>query len=159
MCVQARHFEAGEYLAREGDRADEIFYIETGEVEICFSRRENVDEDLLDDAVCLLPAHYPRPFEVAWKPGTAVLSYQQGQATPTRTYASEPHFVSLECRRAMQRGDEQLQQSTHADLHAQEVSDSDDGEENPRRPRHPRSMLRTMYRAALRAAATMSSTQ
>ena len=39
------------YLAHEGARAEEIFYIEAGAVEICYSRRQAVDEDLLDDAV------------------------------------------------------------------------------------------------------------
>lgn len=52
MCwAQRREYAAGEYLAQEGERAEEIFYIEAGAVEICYSRRQAADEDLLDDAV------------------------------------------------------------------------------------------------------------
>lgn len=57
MCwAQRREYAAGEYLAQEGERAEEIFYIEAGAVEICYSRRQAADEDLLDDAV-RPPAH------------------------------------------------------------------------------------------------------
>lgn len=51
--MQAQTYAAGEYLAREGERAGEILYIECGAVEICYSRRQAADEDLLDDAVRL----------------------------------------------------------------------------------------------------------
>ena len=64
LFAQRREYAAGEYLAQEGERADEIFYIEAGAVEICYSRRQAADEDLLDDAVRPLqpwrfaPQHY-----------------------------------------------------------------------------------------------------
>ena len=48
---QRREYAAGEFLAQEGERAEEIFYIEAGAAEICYSRRQAADEDLLDDAV------------------------------------------------------------------------------------------------------------
>lgn len=48
---EERCYTRGGYLAREGEPADALFYIEEGEAEICFSRKQRADEDLVDDDV------------------------------------------------------------------------------------------------------------
>ena len=46
---EERCYKSGAYLAREGQAADSLLYIEEGEADICFSMRQRPDEDLLDD--------------------------------------------------------------------------------------------------------------
>ena len=46
---EERCYKGGAYLAREGQAADSLIYIEEGEADICFSMRQRPDEDLLDD--------------------------------------------------------------------------------------------------------------
>lgn len=46
---EERCYKSGAYLAREGQAADSLIYIEEGEADICFSMRQRPDEDLLDD--------------------------------------------------------------------------------------------------------------
>jgi hypothetical protein len=46
---EERCYKGGAYLAREGEAADSLIYIEDGEADICFSMRQRADEDLLDD--------------------------------------------------------------------------------------------------------------
>ena len=46
---EERCYKSGAYLAREGQAADSLIYIEDGEADICFSLRQRPDEDLLDD--------------------------------------------------------------------------------------------------------------
>jgi hypothetical protein len=48
---EERCYRKGGYLAKEGQPADTLFYIEEGEAEICFSRRQRADEDLVDEDV------------------------------------------------------------------------------------------------------------
>ena len=58
---EERCYKGGAYLAREGQAADSLIYIEEGEADICFSMRQRPDEDLLDDEeeVCaLLPLYF-----------------------------------------------------------------------------------------------------
>lgn len=45
---EERCYTRGGMLAREGDPADTLFYIEEGEAEICFSIKQRADEDLVD---------------------------------------------------------------------------------------------------------------
>jgi len=45
---EERCYKSGAYLAREGQAADSLIYIEEGEADICFSMRQRPDEDLLD---------------------------------------------------------------------------------------------------------------
>ena len=55
---EERCYKGGAYLAREGQAADSLIYIEEGEADICFSMRQRADEDLLDDEeeeVCTCP--------------------------------------------------------------------------------------------------------
>ena len=56
---EERSYSGGGLLAREGDPAEALFYVESGTVQICFPLRVRPDEDLVDDAV-----HYtahPKP--------------------------------------------------------------------------------------------------
>ena len=55
---EERCYKGGAYLAREGQAADSLIYIEEGEADICFSMRQRADEDLLDDEeeVCTCPS-------------------------------------------------------------------------------------------------------
>ena len=46
---EERCYKSGAYLAKEGQAADSLIYIEEGEADICFSMRQRADEDLLDD--------------------------------------------------------------------------------------------------------------
>ena len=46
---EERCYKGGAYLAREGQAADSLIYIEEGAADICFSMRQRPDEDLLDD--------------------------------------------------------------------------------------------------------------
>ena len=46
---EERCYKSGAYLAREGQAADSLIYIEEGAADICFSMRQRADEDLLDD--------------------------------------------------------------------------------------------------------------
>ncbi len=45
---EERCYTRGGMLAREGDPADTLFYIEEGEAEICFSIKQRADEDLVE---------------------------------------------------------------------------------------------------------------
>ncbi|CAL8468719.1 g8259 [Coccomyxa elongata] len=45
---EERCYTRGGMLAREGDPADTLFYIEEGEAEICFSIKQRADEDLIE---------------------------------------------------------------------------------------------------------------
>jgi CRP-like cAMP-binding protein len=46
---EERCYARGGLLAREGEPADSLFYVEEGTVEICFSRKQRPDEDLVDE--------------------------------------------------------------------------------------------------------------
>ena len=46
---EERCYKGGAYLAKEGQAADSLIYIEEGAADICFSMRQRADEDLLDD--------------------------------------------------------------------------------------------------------------
>ncbi len=48
---EQRSYHSGGLLAREGDPADALFYVEAGTVQVCFPLRVRPDEDLVDDAV------------------------------------------------------------------------------------------------------------
>ena len=58
---EERCYKGGAYLAREGQAADSLIYIEEGEADICFSMRQRADEDLLDDEeeVCVFRCNLP----------------------------------------------------------------------------------------------------
>ena len=67
---EERCYKGGAYLAREGQAADSLIYIEEGEADICFSMRQRADEDLLDDEeeeeVCTCPS---RTEDIITNPG------------------------------------------------------------------------------------------
>lgn len=50
---EERCYANGGSLAREGEAADALFYVEEGTVQICFSRKQRPDEDLVDSEVGL----------------------------------------------------------------------------------------------------------
>lgn len=49
---EERCYTKGGLLAREGEPADTLFYVEEGEAEICFSIKQRADEDLVDSEAC-----------------------------------------------------------------------------------------------------------
>ena len=53
---EERCYASGGLLACEGDPADTLFYVEEGTAQICFSRKQRPDEDLVDSEVGAGPA-------------------------------------------------------------------------------------------------------